>query len=78
MKIDKSFVDKLAMSEQDFTLCEAIILMANKLGIKVVAEVVETEEQVVLLAAIGCDFVQGYKYYKPMPASDLDAVLSNI
>jgi hypothetical protein len=56
---------------------EAIIVMAHKLGMKVVAEGVETVEQRDLLVAAGCDFGQGYLFAKPMPADDFDRYLEN-
>jgi len=62
---------------RDMALCEAIIVMAHKLGIKVIAEGVETEEQRGLLAAAGCDFGQGYLFSKPVPAGELDKFLNS-
>ncbi|TXT25640.1 MAG: PAS/PAC sensor-containing diguanylate cyclase/phosphodiesterase [Gallionellaceae bacterium] len=70
IKVDKSFVRDLAVDLNDFALVEAIIVMAHKLGIKVIAEGVETAEQRDILAQIGCDFVQGYYFARPMPAQD--------
>jgi EAL domain-containing protein (putative c-di-GMP-specific phosphodiesterase class I) len=51
-------------------LCEAIIVMAHKLGIKVVAEGIETEEQCELLTAAGCDYGQGYLFSHPLAAAE--------
>ncbi|MDD5180818.1 MAG: EAL domain-containing protein [Gallionellaceae bacterium] len=70
LKVDKSFVRDLALDKNDFALVEAIIVMAHKLGIQVIAEGVETAEQRDILKQIGCDFVQGYFYAKPMPPLD--------
>ena len=70
LKIDKSFVRNLHSEAEEFALCEAIIVMAHKLGIKVVAEGVETQEQRDLLAAAGCDYAQGYLFSRPLPADD--------
>jgi len=75
LKIDQSFVRNLASDPDDMALCEAIILMAHKLGIQVVAEGVETVEQRDLLAAAGCDFAQGYLYSRPVPPGDFDKLL---
>lgn len=72
LKIDQSFVRNLAPDSSDMALCEAIILMAHKLGIKVIAEGVETVEQRDLLAAVGCDYAQGYLYSRPVPAQDFE------
>jgi EAL domain-containing protein (putative c-di-GMP-specific phosphodiesterase class I) len=77
LKIDQAFVRNLAPESQDMALCEAIIVMAHKLGIKVVAEGVETEVQRDLLTAAGCDFGQGYHYSRPVPAEAFEVLLSN-
>ncbi|POZ53068.1 PAS domain S-box protein [Methylovulum psychrotolerans] len=66
LKIDQSFVRNLTAQSDDKVLCEAIIVMAHKLGIKVIAEGVETEGQCGLLAAMGCDYGQGYWFSKPV------------
>ncbi|WP_221048524.1 sensor domain-containing protein [Methylogaea oryzae] len=68
LKIDQSFVRNLAPNSSDMALCEAIIVMAHKLGMKVIAEGVETEAQRDLLAAAGCDYGQGYLFAKPVEA----------
>jgi diguanylate cyclase (GGDEF)-like protein len=73
LKIDKSFVSNLKPDSHDFVLCEAIIVMAHTLGIKVIAEGVETEEQAQLLKLVGCDFGQGYLYSRPVPANEFSA-----
>ena len=57
----------------DKVLCEAIIVMANKLGIKVVAEGVETQEQYDILKSMGCDYAQGYFIAKPLSKSDFES-----
>jgi len=77
LKIDRVFVSNLMHDSRDMALCEAIIVMAHKLGIKVIAEGVETEEQRGLLAAAGCDFGQGYLFSKPVPAGELDKFLNS-
>jgi diguanylate cyclase (GGDEF)-like protein/PAS domain S-box-containing protein len=75
LKIDRSFTRNLAPDSSDMALSEAIIVMAHKLGLKVIAEGVETPEQRDLLAAAGCDYGQGYLFAKPMPADQFDAFL---
>ncbi len=70
LKIDQSFTRNLAHGSDDMALCEAIIVMAHKLGMQVIAEGVETEEQKNLLTAAGCDYGQGYFFSKPLPAKD--------
>jgi len=67
IKIDKRFVDGIAENPDDLVLCEAMIMMAHQLGLKVIAEGIETEAQHQQLLAAGCDFGQGYYYAKPMP-----------
>jgi diguanylate cyclase (GGDEF)-like protein/PAS domain S-box-containing protein len=74
LKIDRSFVMDLAGDSGDLALCEGIIVMAHKLGLKVVAEGVETQAQLDLLQAAGCDYAQGYYYAHPMPAAQLGAM----
>jgi diguanylate cyclase (GGDEF)-like protein/PAS domain S-box-containing protein len=77
IKIDQSFVRNLNPGSNDMALCEAIIEMAHKLQIKVIAEGVETEEQSQLLKYLGCDYGQGYLFSKPVPANEFEALLSN-
>lgn len=72
LKIDQSFVRNLSKDSSELSLCEAIIVMAHKLGIKVVAEGIETEEQQMLLTQAGCDYGQGYLFSKPLPAAQFD------
>ncbi|NJA06166.1 EAL domain-containing protein [Methylococcaceae bacterium WWC4] len=74
IKIDQAFVRTLPVNASDMAVCEAIVAMAHKLGILVVAEGIETGEQLSLLQKIGCDFGQGYHFAKPMPAAGLTAI----
>ncbi|MCP4386980.1 MAG: EAL domain-containing protein, partial [Gammaproteobacteria bacterium] len=75
LKIDQSFVRNLDHDQNDLALCEAIIVMAKKLGIKVIAEGVESENQDRLLKEFGCDFGQGYLYSRPIPAAEFENLL---
>ncbi|WP_345798075.1 EAL domain-containing protein [Castellaniella sp. MT123] len=75
LKIDQSFVSHLAQDSEDMVLCRAIILMAHQLGMKVIAEGIETQEQHELLLEAGCDFGQGFWYSRPLPAEHLTARL---
>lgn len=71
IKIDRSFVYNLHRDSEDVALCQAIIVMAHQLGIQVVAEGVETQEQHNILLEAGCDFGQGYWYCKPVTSAEL-------
>lgn|GEM_PF-4304904 len=75
LKIDQSFTRNLAPGSSDLALCEAIIVMAHKLGIKVIAEGIETRQQRDFLAQAGCDYGQGYLFAKPMPAGEFELLL---
>lgn len=75
LKIDKSFVDNLAPESNELALCEAIIVMAHKLNLKVVAEGIETPEQRELLVTAGCDYGQGYLFSKPIPAEEFESLI---
>lgn len=75
LKIDQVFVNNLGNHPDDIALCEAIIVMAHKLGLKVIAEGVETEQQRLLLLSAGCDYGQGYLFSKPVPAEEFERLL---
>lgn len=75
LKIDKSFVHNLERDTNDLVLCEAIIAMAHKLGLTVIAEGVETAGQRDLLKRAGCDYAQGYLFSKPIPADEFEVFL---
>ena len=77
LKIDKSFVCNLATDSDDLVLCEAIISMAHKLGLQVIAEGVETFQQHDLLVRANCDFAQGYFYSRPIPPDELEIWIKN-
>jgi diguanylate cyclase (GGDEF)-like protein len=78
LKIDKSFVCNLEPESDDLILCEAIISMAHKLGLKVIAEGVETEQQRNLLLLANCDYAQGYFYSRPIPPEDFEVWMKDI
>jgi diguanylate cyclase (GGDEF)-like protein/PAS domain S-box-containing protein len=72
LKIDRSFVHNLTPGSRNAALCEAIVAMAHKLGVKVIAEGVETGEQRDFLTAIGCDYGQGFFYSGPLLPEDFE------
>lgn len=76
LKIDQSFVRNLQPDSTDMALCEAMIVMAHKLGMEVIAEGVETEEQRNLLLAAGCDYGQGYWFSRPVAPEILSGLLA--
>ena len=68
LKIDQSFVRDLVADSDDRILSATIVNLGHSLGLKVVAEGVETEEQRRILLAQGCDLAQGYRFGPPVPA----------
>ncbi|WP_054881364.1 sensor domain-containing protein [Pseudomonas sp. NBRC 111128] len=77
LKIDRTFVDGLPEGEQDAQIARAIIAMAHSLNLAVIAEGVETHEQLEFLREHGCDEVQGYLFGRPMPAHQFEAQFAN-
>ena len=71
LKIDKSFVRNMNTNEHDCTLVRRTIEIGHHLGMKIVAEGVETAEQLAFLRSNGCDIVQGYFFSRPLPAEEL-------
>lgn len=70
LKIDMSFIRKIGENPKTKSIVHSIIGMAHEIGIKTVAEGVETEEQVSFLRQSGCDYIQGYYYSKPLPEEE--------
>lgn len=75
LKIDKSFVDNICTSKKDALIAESIIALAHSLKIKVVAEGVETHEQLELLKKMKCDIVQGFVLSSPLHPEELDDLI---
>lgn len=75
IKLDKKFIENMMLSEKGRMILEQVVAMSNKLGLGLLAEGVETKEQVDVLRSIGCDHVQGYYYAKPMPKDDVFELL---
>ena len=76
LKIDRSFIKDLGRDTDDNVLTEAIIVMAHKLGIRTIAEGVETEVQRDILKSCGCDFVQGFLYSPAVPAAEFEKMIT--
>lgn len=70
IKLDKKFIENMMLSEKGRLLLEQVVSMAGKLDLGLLAEGVETKDQIELLQSIGCDQVQGYYYAKPMPEEE--------
>ncbi len=75
LKIDRSFVAELGRNGRDAAIVSAIAEMARALGARVVAEGVETEEQLAGVRKLGCELAQGYLFARPLPPDEIDALL---
>ena len=75
LKIDQSFVRDITASSGDATIVHTIISMAHNLRLRVIAEGVETEEQLAYLRKHECDEMQGYYFSRPLPAAEMEALL---
>ena len=69
LKIDRSFIDEIDTNSADATLVSAVVAMSHRMGLRVVAEGVETTNQMDCVRNLGCDEVQGFLIAKPMPAT---------
>jgi EAL domain-containing protein (putative c-di-GMP-specific phosphodiesterase class I) len=76
LKVDRSFIHNLGEGKLDATLVTTIVAMAKSLGLKVVAEGVETESQKDFMTELDCDAGQGFLFAKPMPAEELEQLLT--
>jgi len=75
VKVDRSFVHDVTAAPEDVSITRAVLTMAHSLQMKVLAEGVETEGQLNLLIANGCDLIQGYFFSKPVPADEVEQML---
>jgi len=76
IKIDKSFVDQLALTSGGEAMVRAVVELAHTLGLEAVAEGVEHREQADLLEHLGCNLAQGFLFARPVPASDMVKTLT--
>ena len=77
LKIDRSFINDITDNTDDREITKAIIAMGQNLNLKVLAEGVETQQQLDILRASGCDYIQGYFYSRPLPAAEVSPFLKN-
>ncbi|MES9967275.1 MAG: EAL domain-containing protein, partial [Sedimenticola sp.] len=75
LKIDRSFITNLTSDPEDLTIVQVVVGLAKNMGIKVIAEGVETADQLELLKQMECDYVQGYYFAKPLPSDEMQALL---
>jgi EAL domain-containing protein (putative c-di-GMP-specific phosphodiesterase class I) len=75
LKIDQSFIRDIATNHANRTIAETIIVMAHRLGLKVIAEGIETPEQLNCLEKAGCDFGQGFLFSPAVPLADFERIL---
>ncbi|WP_176731992.1 putative bifunctional diguanylate cyclase/phosphodiesterase [Micromonospora rhizosphaerae] len=78
LKVDRSFVIRMVDSPEAAAIVRTTVGLAHELGLRVVAEGVETAEQRSALAELGCTAAQGYHFFKPMPADKIGAVLGSL
>ncbi len=77
LKIDQSFVRRLGADDDALAIVKTIIVLAHQLGRQVIAEGVETPEQLTILRAMGCEYGQGYLFAKPMPCANVSTFLAS-
>ncbi|MGA2961339.1 MAG: EAL domain-containing protein [Candidatus Korobacteraceae bacterium] len=75
LKVDRSFVWRITQSEETEAIVRAIVAMANSLGLQVIAEGVETEDQLSAVAKVGCQMIQGYLFSRPLNSEAISAML---
>ncbi len=75
IKVDQQFIRDIPHSTEDMTLVKAVIAMAHSMGLDVVAEGVETEEQASFLRKHSCEELQGYLFSRPLPADEFEVML---
>ena len=76
LKIDMSFLQEIRDNERNQIILKSVITMADSLGMDVITEGVETEEQIEFLRDYGCDFIQGFYFSKPLPQEEFERLLA--
>jgi EAL domain-containing protein (putative c-di-GMP-specific phosphodiesterase class I) len=77
LKIDRSFISAMNESDENLQIVKTIVTLAGNLGMQVIAEGVETEEQLNQLKILKCQYAQGYLFSEPMPATEADLFILN-
>lgn len=77
LKIDRAFIHEVTVNERDAAIVDAIIMLARALGLKTVAEGIETIEQYDFLKEKGCDYAQGFYFSRPVPADDMEKLIEH-
>ena len=77
LKIDRTFVSRIDTDRETYEIVRIVVTLAHTLGLKVVAEGIETPGQLELLRALGCEFGQGYFFAKPASEETIEAFLKN-
>jgi len=72
VKIDQSFINDIPQDQEDLEIVKAIIALSRSLGLGIIAEGVETEEQRDILFEYGCEYIQGFYYSKPIKAEEIE------
>ncbi len=75
LKIDRSFISGMGLGDENLEIVRTITMLARNLGMKVIAEGIETKEQLAQLRALSCELGQGYLFSKPMDAESVDALM---
>ena len=77
LKLDRSLISDVCVSTNQLSIVECVMRLGKALGMKVVAEGIETKEQAIAVTDLGCDFGQGYLFSKPMPMNDIVELLAS-
>lgn len=74
LKIDRSFVNQLQVGNRNYQVVNTIITLSNQLELAVIAEGIETTQQLQWLKQLGCEFGQGYLFSKPLPVAEIERI----